>query len=70
LRPDGKNYSRINHGRKELIDHILVSAALIEPQPVVEAIIAQPLPSVTSDPTTRTDKPSSDHAPVVATFDL
>src|SRR5262249_18825740 len=31
LMPDGKNYSRIYEGRKELIDHILVSAALVKP---------------------------------------
>ena len=29
--PEGKNYSRIFEGRKELIDHILVSAALVKP---------------------------------------
>ena len=31
LMPEGKNYSRIFEGRKELIDHILVSAALVKP---------------------------------------
>lgn len=68
--PEGRNYSRVNQGRKELIDHILVSAALVKPIGAVsaEAIIAEPLPSVTGDPTARLDQPSSDHAPVVATF--
>jgi hypothetical protein len=68
--PEGKDYSRINNGRKELIDHILVSAALVKPLAAVsaEAIIDQPLPSVTQDPKARTNAPSSDHAPVVATF--
>ena len=31
LMPEGKNYSRINQGRKELIDQVLVSAALAKP---------------------------------------
>jgi len=68
--PDGKNFSRVNHGRKELIDHILVSGALVKKTVSVEAVIEQPLPSVTADPTERAEDPASDHAPVVATFDL
>ena len=70
LMPEGKNYSRVNQGREELIDHILVSAALVKPIGSVsaEAIITEPLPSVTGDPTARLDQPTSDHAPVVATF--
>jgi endonuclease/exonuclease/phosphatase family metal-dependent hydrolase len=69
LMPAGQD-SRINNGRKELIDHILVSAALVKPLMSVtaEAIIDQPLPSVTQDPTVRKNEPSSDHAPVVAAF--
>jgi endonuclease/exonuclease/phosphatase family metal-dependent hydrolase len=70
LMPDGRNYSRVNHGRRELIDHILVSAALVRKVDSVEAVIEEPLPSVTSDPTARRDQPSSDHAPVAATFDI
>jgi len=68
--PKGKDYSRINQGRKELIDHILVSAALVKPLDAitVEAVVKKPLPSITPDPNARLDKPSSDHAPVVATF--
>src|ERR687887_235247 len=70
LMPDGKNYSRINQGRKELIDHILVSAALVTPLEAitVEAITDQALPSISADPNQRRNAPSSDHAPVVATF--
>jgi hypothetical protein len=33
-----------------------------------EAIIEQPFPSVTENPNARQNEPSSDHAPVVATF--
>jgi endonuclease/exonuclease/phosphatase family metal-dependent hydrolase len=70
LMPDGKNYSRINQGRKELIDHILVSHALVGKVSEVGAVIGAPLPSVTADRNARRHEPSSDHAPVVATFDL
>jgi endonuclease/exonuclease/phosphatase family metal-dependent hydrolase len=70
LMPAGKDYSRINQGRKELIDHILVSAAIVKPLDAitVEAVLAQPLPSITTDANARKNAPGSDHAPVVATF--
>src|SRR5262249_61070440 len=70
LMPDGKNYSRINQGRKELIDHVLVSAALVKPidSITVEAVFPQPLPSITLDPNTPRDPPSSDHPPGIAAF--
>jgi endonuclease/exonuclease/phosphatase family metal-dependent hydrolase len=70
LMPEGKNYSRIYQGRKELIDHILVSGALVEPlhSISVEAVNAEHLPSIAADPNARRAEPSSDHAPVVATF--
>jgi endonuclease/exonuclease/phosphatase family metal-dependent hydrolase len=68
LMPEGEDYSRVNQGRHELIDHILVSAALVKQAGSVKAIVTQPLASVTSDPTGRVDAQSSDHAPVVATF--
>jgi endonuclease/exonuclease/phosphatase family metal-dependent hydrolase len=70
LMPDGKNFSRVFHGQKELIDHILVSAALVKPLDsiTVETVVEQPLPSITEDPSARHAAPSSDHAPVVATF--
>jgi hypothetical protein len=61
-------------GRAEPIrlgtSHILVSAALVNPISAitVEAVISKPLPSITTDPNARKEKPSSDHAPVVATF--
>jgi len=70
LMPPGKDYSRINQGRKELIDHILVSAALVQPLGCDHgrsghrraAPFDQPGPERAPQP------PSSDHAPVVATF--
>jgi endonuclease/exonuclease/phosphatase family metal-dependent hydrolase len=68
LMPEGRNYSRIYEGRKELIDHILVSAALVRPlhSISVEALNAQQLPSIAADPDARRVQPTSDHAPVVA----
>ena len=68
--PKGKDYSRKFRGQKELIDHILVSAALVKPLDsiTVEAVVDEPLPSITEDPGARRAAPSSDHAPVVATF--
>jgi endonuclease/exonuclease/phosphatase family metal-dependent hydrolase len=71
IMPPGKDYSRINQGRKELIDHILVSHALVHPLTTVtaEAVIDAPLASIDpTDPTARRNTPASDHAPVVATF--
>src|SRR5512144_3425195 len=57
-------------GRRELIDHVLASAALVRPVDSVDAVVPQPPPSVSNDPTTRRDTPVSDHAPVVAVFDV
>jgi endonuclease/exonuclease/phosphatase family metal-dependent hydrolase len=70
LMPPGKDYSRINQGRKELIDHILASAALVKPLDAItaEALNTPQLPSIGADPNALRDRPSSDHAPVVATF--
>ena len=70
LMPEGKNYSRIYEGRKELIDHILVSAALVKPlsSVTVEAVTAPDIPSIGANPNARRAAPSSDHSPVVATF--
>lgn len=70
LIPDAERYSRVNHGRRELIDHILVSHALLAPLPEVHVVHDQDLPSVTEEPSAHVSKPGSDHAPVFATFPL
>jgi hypothetical protein len=52
--------SRINQGRNELIDHILVSQALVQPLNTVtaEALIDAPLASIDpADPTARRNAP-------------
>jgi hypothetical protein len=64
------NYSRINDGRPELIDHILASHALVQTL-TDAATIPLDLPSVSTHPqlAPRTDPPS-DHRPVLAHFDV
>jgi predicted extracellular nuclease len=70
LMPDEARYSRIYRGREELIDHIFVSRALLERVTSVRALVDRPLPSITDDPNLRRDARDSDHAPIVAAFDL
>ncbi|HZA77679.1 MAG TPA: endonuclease/exonuclease/phosphatase family protein [Acidimicrobiales bacterium] len=71
LPPEGPNYTRIYRGRGELIDHIFASHRLVNPDniPAVQIVAAGPLPSMTDDPTPQMPAPS-DHAAVVATFNL
>ena len=67
LIPEEDRYSRIYRGRRELIDHLLVTRAAVERVTRVET--GGPVPqSVTDDPLTRADEPASDHRPVVATI--
>lgn len=69
LPPDGPSGTRIYLGRPELIDHILASHTLVNPDnlPTVEIVPATPLPSMGDDPTIDHPAPT-DHAAVVATF--
>ncbi|MDO0932319.1 endonuclease/exonuclease/phosphatase family protein [Streptomyces sp. DG2A-72] len=68
LIPAERRFSRINSGRRELIDHVLVSHRLV--RRVSEAGTGLPgsdtprLPSVGPDPAARRGEPGSDHAPV------
>jgi endonuclease/exonuclease/phosphatase family metal-dependent hydrolase len=66
------NRSRINQGRPELIDNILVSHAMTE-QLREARTVALDVPSVGARPRTAppaTGEPPSDHRPVLARFDL
>ncbi|MEV2214309.1 endonuclease/exonuclease/phosphatase family protein [Streptomyces sp. NPDC050997] len=68
LIPAEQRFSRINFGRRELIDHVLVSHRLAHR--ITKAGTGLPhdetprLPSVGSDPAERLGAPGSDHAPV------
>jgi endonuclease/exonuclease/phosphatase family metal-dependent hydrolase len=68
--PEGQRFTRRFRGRKELIDHIFASKALMDPLPTATTAMAGELRSVTEDPREERGKPGSDHAAVVATFQL
>jgi endonuclease/exonuclease/phosphatase family metal-dependent hydrolase len=72
LIPEKRRYSRIYRGRGEMIDHVLISRALLEKVTSVDSLVDQPvaLPSITEDPTPRRTAVESDHAPVVVTLGL
>jgi endonuclease/exonuclease/phosphatase family metal-dependent hydrolase len=76
LIPEARRFSRVNQGRKELIDHIFVSQALLPGSPrqvpTVDSHIDAlgGLSSVGNNPVNRRNEPASDHAPITATFDL
>jgi predicted extracellular nuclease len=69
LIPAGRRYSRRFRGRGELIDHILVSKALVHDVREVDTGPGEP-PSITEVPTARRAEPASDHRPVVARIQL
>ena len=66
---EARRLSRVFRGRGELIDHILVSHALVQRVEQFDTGPGEP-PSITEDPTERRDEPASDHLPVVARFPL
>jgi hypothetical protein len=70
LLPEGENYSRIYRGRRELIDHIFVTRALVEKVESVASLVEGGLPSITDDPGETPHTAASDHAAVVATLDV
>jgi endonuclease/exonuclease/phosphatase family metal-dependent hydrolase len=67
--PAERRFTRVFRSRPELIDHILASHALVSPLPTIDTGDVQ-LPSITENPVARRKEPASDHAPVVARFDL
>ncbi|MGW7420789.1 endonuclease/exonuclease/phosphatase family protein [Streptomyces sp. NPDC054813] len=72
--PAEQRYSRVDSGRHELIDHILLSHHLVhrltEAGTGLPGTTAPPsLPSVGEDPAERRGAPGSDHAPVWARFE-
>jgi endonuclease/exonuclease/phosphatase family metal-dependent hydrolase len=67
--PEEHRFTRIFNGRPELIDHILVSHALLAGATDVDTGV-QDLPSVGLDPAARRDATASDHSPVLARITL
>ncbi|WP_248579547.1 endonuclease/exonuclease/phosphatase family protein [Nocardioides sp. InS609-2] len=67
LIPEEQRWSRVYRGRRELIDHLLVSRAAV--LRVTDVATGGPAPqSITDNPMARVDVPGSDHRPVVATL--
>jgi len=67
LIPEERRFSRRFRGRGELIDHLLVSHALVTAVEQVDTRAGEP-PSITEDPRERRDEPASDHLPLIARF--
>ena len=67
LIPEPERYSRVYRGRRELIDHLLVSHALRDAVTTVTTGALE-VPSITDDPGALRDHPGSDHRPVIATL--
>ncbi|MGH3383345.1 MAG: endonuclease/exonuclease/phosphatase family protein [Nocardioidaceae bacterium] len=70
LLPEGQRATRVYRGRGELIDHLLVSRALLESVLTVATVAAGPLPSITEVASARQDEPTSDHAMIVTELAL
>ncbi|MQA84032.1 MAG: endonuclease [Streptosporangiales bacterium] len=82
LLPDDQRYSRVHRDRPELIDHILVSHALLGRVEEVHSEVggkasgeaggktSAELPSIGNDPGARRGEPGSDHAPILARLAL
>ena len=74
LVPEARRFSRVYRGRGELIDHVLVSRALLTRVKGVDCALdvlpGDSLPSVTDDPRPRVGTPGSDHAPVLVDLDV
>ncbi|MEO8182906.1 MAG: endonuclease/exonuclease/phosphatase family protein [Deltaproteobacteria bacterium] len=79
--PAETRYSRVNNGVPELIDQILVSEELVpftdatKKKRILPIVESHPelqggIDSVGGNPNARRNKPASDHAPVIATFDF
>lgn len=69
LIPEDERFSRVYQGRKELIDHILVSHSVLSRIGKVGTVDTR-IGSVTDNPNERRDTPASDHRPVFAALDV
>jgi endonuclease/exonuclease/phosphatase family metal-dependent hydrolase len=71
LLPAGQRHTRVYKGRLELIDHVLGTHRLVNPDNVPTAgtvCTPDPLPSMGDQPHRRRNEPGSDHAALYATF--
>jgi endonuclease/exonuclease/phosphatase family metal-dependent hydrolase len=70
--PEAQRFTRVFRGRGELIDHVLASHFLVTKTTQVTTAMAGPgrLRSITENPREELGKPGSDHAAVVASFQL
>ena len=72
--PEAERFSRVYRGRGELIDHLFASHWLVNDGRLGEVrtfkAMGQALPSVEDDPGDLRGEPGSDHAAVMATFNL
>ena len=66
--PEERRSTRRYRGRGELIDHVLVSQALVRAVVRVDTV-GEP-PSIADDPELRFDEPASDHALLLAEFEV
>jgi endonuclease/exonuclease/phosphatase family metal-dependent hydrolase len=66
--PEERRFTRRYRGRAELVDHILVSHALV--RSVVRVNTVGEPPSIGDDPELRFDEPASDHALLLAELEL
>lgn len=72
LLPIEERSTRVYRGRGEIIDHILISRALLDKikEGSVHALNSDSLPSINDNPKARPLSESSDHAMVIASFEL
>jgi endonuclease/exonuclease/phosphatase family metal-dependent hydrolase len=70
---DEPAFTRRFKGRGELIDHMFASRVMVNPNniPTARTIMTpDPLPNMDDNPNARRNEPGSDHAAVVATFEV
>jgi endonuclease/exonuclease/phosphatase family metal-dependent hydrolase len=70
LIPEAERFSRVHNGRPELIDHVLVSHALLDKVGEVHTLDAAHLPSIGDNPREAHPVRASDHSPVLVNLAL
>lgn len=65
--PDGRRFSRLHAGNRELIDHVLLSHKLVQKLVSADAY-TQDITTIGNEPSSRRDATVPDHAPVTVTI--